>query len=263
MKWYVLKGFVDLDGTTKLAGTIVDMDPSRAATLRAIGIIGGSAEPQPAASIRLLIAGAENYTPTREENVAGLASALALAAGLKTSINAHYADVTEHTAGADAAHTLVLGAPYDIPTLIASITEMMASYVLHDDDAELGAAWAYHAAQEAGNHSLASVAAPINLQECITRLNDIQAKYNGHDADGTAHGTDTLHQNATAAAAYGATILIALPAVAPGDYVLWSILNDGTGNVTGVSAVAVAGGVQFTFSADPQNDAIISFGVAR
>ena len=44
-----------------------------------------------------------------------------------------------------------------------------------------------------------------------------------------------------------------------GHKVAWSILNDGTGNVTGVSAVATDGGVIFTFSADPQDDAIISY----
>ena len=47
-----------------------------------------------------------------------------------------------------------------------------------------------------------------------------------------------------------------------GDQVSWAVLNDGTGNVTGVSAVAADGGVTFTFSADPQDDAIISYIVA-
>jgi hypothetical protein len=44
--------------------------------------------------------------------------------------------------------------------------------------------------------------------------------------------------------------------------VSWAILNDGTGNVTGVSAAAADGSVVFTFSADPQDDAIISYIVA-
>jgi len=36
-----------------------------------------------------------------------------------------------------------------------------------------------------------------------------------------------------------------------GDIVVWSILDSGTGSVTGVSAVAGAGSITFTFSADP------------
>jgi len=47
-----------------------------------------------------------------------------------------------------------------------------------------------------------------------------------------------------------------------GDMVSWAILKAGTGTVTGVSAVASNGGITFTFSADPQDDAIISYCVA-
>ena len=56
-----------------------------------------------------------------------------------------------------------------------------------------------------------------------------------------------------------------MPAVGvlPGDSVSWSILDSGTGTVTGVSAVAGTAGITFTFSADPQNDAIISYSVFR
>jgi hypothetical protein len=47
------------------------------------------------------------------------------------------------------------------------------------------------------------------------------------------------------------------------DTIWWSILDDGTGNVTGVDATAGTDYVDFEFSADPQNDAIISYMVVR
>ena len=70
-------------------------------------------------------------------------------------------------------------------------------------------------------------------------------------------------QVAAADAAYGAAILATVAAAAVGDLSHWAILDAGTGSVTGVSAVAGAGTVTFTFSGDPQNDAVISYLVAR
>lgn len=118
----------------------------------------------------------EGYHKITARIDAGLDSALALAVSLKASINAHYADASEHTTAIDNVNTLVAADPDDVPSLIVSVTEMITSYVAHDDDAELASLWAYHAAQEAGDHSLASVAAPVNLHDCIVRLNDIQTK---------------------------------------------------------------------------------------
>ena len=135
-----------------------------------------------------------------------LASAIVLANDLKASINASYADAADHTTAPDAVNVITSPAPLTEAALITLIAEMLLDYDAHDDDAELVAGWAYHAAQEAADHSLASVVAPVNLQECITRLNDIKAKFNAHDADATCHGAGGNHQVASADAAVDMSI---------------------------------------------------------
>lgn len=210
--------------------------------------------------ILLAVAAEDADTSSREENVDGLASALALDAALFITMNAHAADGVEHDT-ADTVNFPLVEASTDIASLIVAVTEKIAAYVAHDADAAL-ALPAFHDAQTAAN-ALASAVAPINLQECITRLNDIKAKYNLHEADATSHDVGSAHTEAQADAAYGVANLFPVAGVLPGDIVSWSILNDGMGNVTGVSAVADTDGIVFTFSADPQNDAIISYCVFR
>ena len=212
------------------------------------------------------IATEDAKTTSREENVAGLASAIALANSLKTVMNAHAADGggALHVA-ADATNFPVATAnATNLATLLTLSGALLTAYDVHDDDSELGAAWLYHDAQEAGDQSPTSAVTPTTLVEAVTRLNDLKAKYNGHDADGTTHTSgSSANQEGTADAAYGAAILVTVANVATGDDVVWGILNDGTGSVTGVSAVAGTGVVTFTFSGDPQNDAIINYAVTR
>jgi len=196
-------------------------------------------------------------------NVAGLASAIALANEVQIDFDAHCADAGEHTTSVDAVNVTTEPAASDITTLIALTTELLTGYDAHEGDAELGAAWVFHGAQEAGDHSLASTAAPTTLAECITRLNDIKTKLNAHDADGTAHGTDTQHQVTADDSAMGAAVAVAVAGAVSGNKVVWGILDSGTGTVTGVSAVAGTAKVTFTFSADPQADTIISYMVLR
>jgi acetylornithine deacetylase/succinyl-diaminopimelate desuccinylase-like protein len=68
--------------------------------------------------------------------------------------------------------------------------------------------------------------------------------------------------NATTAGGAAAEV-VTVSGAAVGDKVVWGILDDGTNNVTGVSAVAGSGNVTFTFSGDPGNDTIISYMVLR
>lgn len=123
-----------------------------------------------------------------------LAGAIELANDIKTKYNAHIADATEHTAGVDAAHQTTSAAATDYDSLVTLVTELLTDYAAHEADAQLGAAWLYHAATRAVSASLTSTTAPVTLAECITRLTDLKSKLNTHDADTTAHGTDTLHQ---------------------------------------------------------------------
>lgn len=216
------------------------------------------------AGLGVVVSADSEKTTSREENVAGLSSAITLANALKTTMNAHAADGVEHGTAADATNFPISAADAtDATDLITLVTELLTAYDAHEGDSELGAAWVFHNAQEAGDVSLASAVAPTTLQECITRLNDLKTKFNSHDADATAHTVGSAHQEATANAAYGAAILVSDASVATGDFVQWGILDSGTGTVTGVSAAAGSGGITFTFSGDPQNDAIINYMVCR
>lgn len=198
-------------------------------------------------------------TTSREENVDGLSSAIALANSLKSTMNDHAADAVEHGTSADAVNFPVSTPDADsIVTLIELVTNLMTAYVAHNADALLGSGWAFHNAQQLGN-TLASVVAPTNLQECITRLNDLKAKYNTHESSATSHTVGSAHTEAEADAAYGAAIKVDISEMESTDSIVWSILDAGTGTVKGVSAVAYSGYAIFTFSADPQNDCIISY----
>lgn len=206
-------------------------------------------------------------TTSRDENVAGLASAIALANSLKTVTNAHAADGAEHFPGSVATpdtvnYPVATADATTLATLLTLTGDLLTAYDAHDADAE-GGTPTYHNATEAGDHSLASAVAPTTLVEAITRLNDLKAKYNAHDADSTAHTTGSTHQEATANAALGAAIFVTVSGVVSGDTVIWGIIDSGTGTVTGVSAAASTGGITFTFSADPQDDAIINYAVFR
>jgi len=261
MTYQVVREFVDASGVARKPGESFHADESYGAQLSRRGYLVPLI---PVVAPRYGIRGGNpGRITSREENVTALASALALAAGVRTKFNDHCADVLDHTTAPDAVNPVAGDNPATIGQLIDFTTALITSYVAHDDDAELAAAWVYHAAQEAGDHSLASVVAPTDLQECVTRLNDMKTKFNAHDADATAHGVGSAHQVATAAAAYGAVVRIPEPGAQAGDLIGWSLLDPGAGAVKGVTATAGAGHVDFEFSADPQNDAAISYMLLR
>ena len=218
---------------------------------------------------KIILAMDDAMTTSRDLNVAGLASAITLATELRTKYSAHVADVTAgevtgehkelHTAGQLAATSVV---PYNLATLLTLVNDLTAKYTLHNTDA-IDLSPTYHQARGT-THALAATTAVTTLAGAITRLNDIKAKFNSHDADPDAHTTPlgSKYQIAATDAALGAAIFVPMANVKAGDMVSWAILKAGSGTVTGVSAVASNGGVTFTFSADPQNDAIISYCVA-
>lgn len=203
-------------------------------------------------------------TTSRNLNVAGFVSAIALCTELITDYSAHVADQGESEGEHKALHTagqLVSAlAPTNLTTLLARVNDLTAKYALHNADAAATTPTCHIADVGAGN-ALAAETAVTTLAGAITRLNDIKAKFNAHDADSTGHRTGSTHQTAAADSALGAAIKVTsgMENVKLGDSVSWAILNDGSGNVTGVSAAALDGGVVFTFSADPQDDAIISY----
>lgn len=203
-------------------------------------------------------------TTSRDMNVDGLASAIKLCTELITDYSAHVADQGEEEGEHKALHTAgqlasVL-APSNLTTLLARVNDLTEKYALHNADAAAEAP-TYHIADVGVGNALAAETEVTTLAGALTRLNDIKAKFNAHDADTTGHRTGSTHQITAADAALGAAIKVTdgMQDVRLGDHVSWSILNDGSGNVTGVSAAAVDGGVIFTFSTNPGDDAIISY----
>lgn len=95
-----------------------------------------------------------------------------------------------------------------LPSLLLLLNDLITAYDTHDADAELAAAWSYHAAQEASDHSLLTGSTQVTtLDEAITKINDLKSKYNAHDADGSAHGVASSHQESTADATNMATAI--------------------------------------------------------
>ena len=122
----------------------------------------------------------------------GLQSSFTLANSLKTVFNAHAGDAAEH----NTTSTPISSAnATTITTLIALTTELLTDYTTHDDDVD-NSPPTIHITSSALN-ALASTAAPTTPAECVTRLNDIKAKYNLHDADATSHTTGGTHQEST------------------------------------------------------------------
>ena len=126
---------------------------------------------------------------------------------IKRQFNAHLAN-----SGAFGAHptapdvTNVISAPDATTpdTLQALILQLRQRYDHHDDDAELGAAWQYHIAQEASDHSLSLVygvedyvAPPYpdffaglrsgNVTGMVSALNELKTQINAHIYDQSAH----------------------------------------------------------------------------
>jgi len=217
---------------------------------------------------KAILACEDALTTSRDLNAAGMSSALTLANELRVDYAAHVADQGAaagehkalHTAGQLASPTVVV---YNLTTLLALVNDLTAKYALHNTDAAATTP-TYHIADVGAGSALAAATTVTTLSGAITRLNDIKAKFNTHQADSTGHRTGALYAIAATDGALGAAMRVTsgMEDVKVGDQVSWAILNDGTGNVTGVSAVAGDGYVDFTFSADPQDDAIISYTVA-
>ena len=202
-------------------------------------------------------------TTSRNMNVNGLASAIKLCKDVIAKYSAHVADAGEGTEEHKALHgdgvLASVAAPYDLATLLARVNDITAKYTKHNNDAA-AATPTFHKAKGT-TQALTADTEVTTLYGAITRLNDIKAKFNLHDADTAAHTAGGKHAVTEDAAALGSAIKVTagMQDVRLGDHVSWSILNGGSGGVTGVSAAAVDGGVIFTFSSDPQDNAIISY----
>jgi uncharacterized protein YlxP (DUF503 family) len=210
------------------------------------------------------IVAAGYFTTTRDMNIAGRTSCYLLANDLKAKINVHIASYGASTGEHKALHSAAVISSPDattVATLLTLTNELTTKYALHNTDAIAGSP-TYHIAQDT-THALASAAVQTLLSGCITQLNDIKTKYNLHVAETTAHRVGGVGATVVADSALGVAIQYDDSRVLAGDAVVFAILNDGTGNVTGVSAIGVNGGSSFTFSAEPQTDTIVSYCTIR
>ncbi len=211
-----------------------------------------------------LVAADDSVTMSYEENIAGLSSAITLANEIRGDIINHFGNATRHTTGLQSTAAIEDEAD-DLASLIALTNSLMTLYAAHNADMVLGSGWAYHSAQGAAK-ALSSEVATTTLADSITMLNDIKAKYNDHEDETTGHANQssvTADQVAATNADYGDTNRVTVANAATGDIVFWNILDDGTGDVTGTSATAGEGYIDFKFSANPQDDAIVSYLVIR
>jgi len=139
-----------------------------------------------------------------------LTSAMGLANALQATMNAHAADAGEHGAGADGVNFPdATPIATNLATLLTLTGNLLTAYAAHNADALLGAAWAFHNAQQLGN-VLTSVIAPLSLNESITRLNDLKAMYNGHEGSAASHTVGGTHTEVAGDAEAG-TISVLIP----------------------------------------------------
>jgi hypothetical protein len=139
--------------------------------------------------------GSSPLTYTVEIDDTPLQSAITLANSLKASYNAHIdcaqPPPTDCHDTADTTNDVDANDATDLTSLKALVSEMLTDYDAHESDAELSSGWLYHYAQEASDHTLDSIDAPTNLDECRVRLNDFKVKFNGHDGDYLCHGSES------------------------------------------------------------------------
>ncbi len=204
----------------------------------------------------------EGKTMNRKENVTGLSTSIALANDIRASIISHFANATRHDEGAHPT-TGIAAVATDYESMIALATSLLTLYKAHNDDAAKSSGWDYHDGEL--DTALVSHVAPTTMGEAKTRLEDLKAKFNTHEASVTPHvgGTVPADEVTAAGVSYGNANFVLMSDVKADDRVFWYILNAGSGVVTDTSAAAGDGGVTFTFSADPQNNCIITYLVAR
>lgn len=121
-------------------------------------------------------------------------NAILLANDIRVRYIAHIADAVAHAVAADGVNTMVSGPATDWTTLIALVTEELIKYPAHNGDVEPLYVGAYHGGANTAPHTLSSVVAPTTPAECITRLLDLKAKFNAHDADNGSHAAISTHQ---------------------------------------------------------------------
>jgi hypothetical protein len=127
-----------------------------------------------------------------------------LANALKVAFNGHIASFgagATHV-NADGVNPVTAANATDWTTACQLAFDLMIQYTDHNTDAELGAAWLYHQAQNGATHVLSFGTINYTADGMLAALNEIKLKFNTHDTDSTSHVTKDLFQVATADATY-------------------------------------------------------------
>jgi hypothetical protein len=148
------------------------------------------------------------HTPiTKRSN---LGAGIALSTGIRMRLVSHVGDGAEHYHGGGATPDTVnlqfpAGLPpvaTDLATLITLTAYMLTGYAAHHTDALAAGGGSYHNAQFSGaTGTLADASAPTTMDECISRLNDLKAKYNVHDSTAPVHTAGGVYPVGTASIA--------------------------------------------------------------
>ena len=122
---------------------------------------------------------------TNVTNVSNLGHCIAAANELRTKMLAHAADGARHDHGGvptpdPVSFAAMPAAATNKATLQTLVAYLLTSYAAHDAGAKSAGGGLYHRKQYAGSN-LTSVVAPTTVATCITRLNDLKIKFNGHD----------------------------------------------------------------------------------
>lgn len=162
-----------------------------------------------------------------------LAAAATFVEHIRTTMNTHAASFgpapQAHSAADNVNFPVAAVTITNIEDLITLTTNLQIAYTAHNDDANLGAAWLYHIAQQAGNDL--TVAAPTDIFTCVAALNDLKAQYNGHKSSVVSHnavvGTVSLADITAYFDLKLAKISLTNPAAAPTIYLLSNNTSDG------------------------------------
>lgn len=130
-----------------------------------------------------------------------LTACITLANRLKTQYNLHVSNsngLVAYHSTADSTNVVTSPDAYDFASLVTLVSELLTDYDAHDDDAQLAAGWVFHRGQGTTG-ALTSTQAPTTLSEVVTRINDLQTKYNLHEANATPHDSENTLQVPTSA----------------------------------------------------------------
>lgn len=128
----------------------------------------------------------------------GISDLYAFAANINTKLQAHFADLTQHSA-AQSGTTEFSSSDWSITKLTSFLaylntvwnTDLAPS---HNEDADLAAGRTYHPGKQASSHAWVYSGSYSTIGDIFDDLANFRDAFNAHDEDATAHTIASLHQ---------------------------------------------------------------------